>query len=474
MSRSRGLPRGLTPLRHRGFRLLTAGQLSSSVGDACYAVALPWYVLAEHGGALLLGTVLAAYGIPRTALLVVGGQASDRWRPWTVMMASDAVRAVAVAGLAAAAMLGPARAALLVPVAAALGAGEGMFIPAAFAIAPALLPDRDLQAGNALTSAGTQIATLVGPVAGGAAVALLGPAPAFGVDAASFGLSVLTLAGVRRAQRSLPATGRGAPVVAAVTGTAMASVAAATDTHPAAAGDSRAASPAGTAADGAESPASGQPSLRRMLRSEPVLRIGLLLTLASNLGFGGMSEVALPALARGPLHAGAGGYGGLIAAFAVGALLGTVTAAQLRRLRRPAVASSVGCLGQAAAMAAVPYLGGPVAAGAALIAFGALNGFGNVVMITAFQRWAPPGLLGRLAGLLTLASLGIFPVSVLLGAIVVRDLGPAPFFVFAAVALALAVLAGLTSRAWRNFGATDPPAGPAALPEPEPAAAARS
>jgi hypothetical protein len=46
--------RGLTPLRDRGFRLLIAGQLASNIGDAFYAVALPWYVLATHGGALQL------------------------------------------------------------------------------------------------------------------------------------------------------------------------------------------------------------------------------------------------------------------------------------------------------------------------------------------------------------------------------------------------------------------------------------
>src|ERR1700722_5992598 len=55
-------PRALAPLRHQGFRLLTIGQVTSNVGDACYAVALPWYVLAAHGGVLLLGTALAAYG----------------------------------------------------------------------------------------------------------------------------------------------------------------------------------------------------------------------------------------------------------------------------------------------------------------------------------------------------------------------------------------------------------------------------
>jgi hypothetical protein len=36
-------PRALAPLRQRGFRLLTIGQVTSNVGDACYAVALAWY-----------------------------------------------------------------------------------------------------------------------------------------------------------------------------------------------------------------------------------------------------------------------------------------------------------------------------------------------------------------------------------------------------------------------------------------------
>jgi MFS family permease len=80
MSRPR-LPRSLWPLRHGPFRLLVAGQVTSNLGDACYAVALPWYVLAGHGGTVLLGTVLAAYSIPRTAGIPVGGYLCDRWGP---------------------------------------------------------------------------------------------------------------------------------------------------------------------------------------------------------------------------------------------------------------------------------------------------------------------------------------------------------------------------------------------------------
>jgi predicted MFS family arabinose efflux permease len=432
------MTRSLAPLRHRGFRRLVGGQLASNFGDAFYAVALPWYVLAEHGGALLLGTVLAAYGVPRTVLLAAGGQASDRWRPWMVMMTSDSVRAVAVAALAVAAASGPARAVVLVPIAAVLGAGEGLFLPGSFAIVPVLLPDEELQSGNALASAVTQLATLAGPAAGGALVALAGPAPAFAVDAATFVVSALTLAGVRSAQRSAAVTGaRPAATPVTVTGTEEGPLRSAAEP----AGASHSASP---------------PTVWKLLRSERILQISLLVTVAANLGSAGADEVALPSLVHGPLHGGAGSYGSLIAAFGAGALLGTLVAAQARRARRPAVLGSLVFLGEALFLAVVPYVGGLVTIGTAMAAVGVCNGFGNVVMITVFQRWAPPRLLGRLTGLLMLCSFGVFPISVALGALVVHNYGPALFFPLAAAVLAAAILAGLSQRSWREFGAADP------------------
>lgn len=412
--------RALAPLRHRRFRLLVAGQLTSNVGDAFYAVALPWYVLATHGGPLLLGTVLAAYGIPRTALLIVGGQLSDRWRPWTVMMATDLIRAFGVGALAAAAALGPARSVVLVPIAVVLGAGAGLFMPGSFAIVPELLPGDDLQAGNALVSGGTQLATLIGPAIGGALVALAGPAPAFVVDAASFAVSALTLAALRVASR---------PVAAEPT--------------------SSASSPSSPSAEEA-SPAG--PTVRSVLRTERILQIGLLVTVAANLGSGGVDEVALPSLAHGPLHSGAVGYGWLIAAFGAGALVGTLGAAQAGRAKRPFVVGSLAFLAEAVFIGIAPFLGSTAAVAAAIFALGLMNGFGNVITITAFQKWAPAGLLGRLSGLLMLSSLGVFPISVALAALFVRHLGPASFFVFSAATLTVAILAGLSQRTWRDFG----------------------
>ncbi len=418
------LPGALAPLRHEGFRLLAGGQLASNLGDMFYAVGLPWYVLANHGGPLLLGTVLAAYGIPRTLLVAVGGYASDRFGPWNVMMAADAVRALAIGALAVVAALGPAHAALLIPVAVVLGGAEGLFLPGSMAIIPSLLSGEDLQAGNALSSSGTQLAMLVGPALGGVAVATVGSAPAFGIDAASFVISAVTLAGVRARER--------APVPP------VADIAALADPH----------------ADGADS-GGGQLTVGQVLRSARGLQVALAVTVAANLGSGGLAEVALPALARGPFRAGADGYGLLIAMFGGGALLGTILAGQLGSARRPAVVGSLAFLAEAVFMALVPYLGGVLPGAAALLMFGLLNGFGNVTTITVLQRWTPEYLMGRLMGMIMLASFGIFPVSVLLGGIIVHAAGPSVFLRAAAAALALAVGWGLTQSSWRNFGADD-------------------
>lgn len=345
---------------------------------------------------------------------------------------------------------------MLVPIAAVLGAGEGLFLPGSFAIVPSLLPADDLQAGNALTSGGTQLATLAGPALGGVVVAVLGPAPAFALEAVSFVASAVSLAGVRTVQRpaaALAPSRKEAPVFCSRARPA-----------PAPAGDERSVGAlAGDEGPGDGASSDGAPTLRRLVASQRVLQLLLAVTVAANLDSGAVGEVALPALAHGPFRAGADGYGGMIAAFGAGALAGTVVAAQVRQSRRPAVVGSVAFLAEAAFLAGVPYLGGAVAAGAALAACGALNAFGNVVMITAFQHWAPAEVMGRLMGLLLLASFGIFPLSVLLGGVVVRDLGPAPVFPISAAVLACAVAVGLSQRSWRLFGSAGTP-GDAALP----------
>jgi MFS family permease len=79
------------PLAQRAFLMLSAGQVTSTIGDYCYAVALPWLVLSRHGGALLLGTVLACYGVARTATIPLGGILADKIGARVLMLAARAV-----------------------------------------------------------------------------------------------------------------------------------------------------------------------------------------------------------------------------------------------------------------------------------------------------------------------------------------------------------------------------------------------
>lgn len=66
-------PRSSGSLRQRGFRLLVGTQLTSNLADRSYAVALPWYVLADRSGVLMSGTVLAAHRVPLAVLMAAGG-----------------------------------------------------------------------------------------------------------------------------------------------------------------------------------------------------------------------------------------------------------------------------------------------------------------------------------------------------------------------------------------------------------------
>jgi hypothetical protein len=106
----------------------------------------------------------------------------------------------------------------------------------------------------------------------------------------------------------------------------------------------------------------------------------------------------------------------------------------------------------------VPYLGGLPGAAAAALVFGAAGYFGNVVIVTLLQQWAPAQMLGRVMSLVMLASIGAFPASVALSGVIVRHIGPAPFFPVAGAVLVLTVLAAATIREFRDFGAAAAPA----------------
>jgi predicted MFS family arabinose efflux permease len=187
-----------------------------------------------------------------------------------------------------------------------------------------------------------------------------------------------------------------------------------------------------------------------LLRRSRVLQVILVVVVAANLAGGGMSDVALPALAHARF--GAAGYGALLVCFAAGAVIGTLAAARAGTLKKPAMFASAVFLLEAAAIGLTPYLGGEAGAAAALFACGVANGLGNVIFLTLVQKWVSPRVLGRVMGAIMLCAFGSFPLSVAISGVLVRHLGPSLFFPVAGGLVAVAMLGGLTQREFRDFG----------------------
>src|SRR5438105_468291 len=87
--------------RNREFVLLEAGRLLSTAGTESTTIAYPLLVLALTHSPAKAGLVAFARLVPNALVAIPAGLAADRWNRKRIMIASDCVRALAIATLAA-------------------------------------------------------------------------------------------------------------------------------------------------------------------------------------------------------------------------------------------------------------------------------------------------------------------------------------------------------------------------------------
>jgi MFS family permease len=191
----------VTALRHRQFRLLWTGMSASLIGDGILLVALAWQVYELFGVPAAMSAVGVSLSVPQVVTLLFGGVISDRYDPRRIMLVSDVLRGLVLAGLAVLSVTGSLTLPLMLLLTAVYGAAAGFFGPAFDSLVPRLVPSSDLVAANALDQfvrpAGLQI---FGPMIGGAVIAVAGPGWAFAVDAVTFVFSVVCLLLMRRVE----------------------------------------------------------------------------------------------------------------------------------------------------------------------------------------------------------------------------------------------------------------------------------
>jgi dTMP kinase len=179
----------LTPLRLPGFRNLFYATLGSSIGTLLAAVALAVDVKdrtasSPHTG-LWVAAVLIVEFLPTIAVGLLLGPLLDRLERRSLMIAADVLRF----GVFVALPFAPS-ATSVVGLALLAGLATGFFRPAVYAGVPNLVPTDELPQANALLQTVENMSWTLGPIVGGVLTAVAGPSAAYGINAASFLVSI--------------------------------------------------------------------------------------------------------------------------------------------------------------------------------------------------------------------------------------------------------------------------------------------
>ncbi|MER6103736.1 MFS transporter [Streptomyces sp. NPDC001832] len=185
----------MSVLRHTRFRRYLFGQAASMFGDSLVPLTIAFAALdvAGPGG---LGVVLAANRIPVAVLVLAGGALGDRWPRRGLMVGADVLRCAVQVASGVLLVTGQAGLAELVVLQALAGVGTALFVPAASGLVPSLVDEDQVQAANAALGMVGNVNKVLSISVAGVLVASVGPGMALLVDAVTFAVSAVSLAGL--------------------------------------------------------------------------------------------------------------------------------------------------------------------------------------------------------------------------------------------------------------------------------------
>ncbi|WP_428965220.1 MFS transporter [Micromonospora fluostatini] len=397
---------------------LTVSQGLSLTGDYVLLVALGWTAV-QLGGAGAITTLMLAGTIPRALTLIFGGAAADLLGPRFVLLRTTSARVLLLAGGAVVTLttgwFWP-----LVVIAALEGVLLGLASPSSSSLMPRLATGDQLARANSLFAMVTRIAPIVGSPIGAWMIAT---GELWHVMAAVSVTCAVSFVGV-------------AVVTRGMTG-------------------------------GARTP--GENLLRRsgdglrLLRTYGRLRWLFVCAFCLDMAFGWPIDVALPLLVDGRGW-GVASVAVVVVAFSSGALaagaLGALLAHRIPLVVRLVVSGAgigVGIL----LMALMPSVVALATVGAAV---GLMAGLNGPAIVTVYQQASPKARIGTAMSMLTLASIGTTPVSIVVFGALSAVIGiTATWLVCGLVALAAPVAAVM---ALRQPVPTEEPAATDAAPTP--------
>jgi MFS family permease len=182
--------------RNRDFVLLQISQLVSSGGSQITAIAYPLLVLSLTGSAAKAGLVAFARIVPTALLGLPAGVLADRWNRRRLMIAANALRAVAVGALAMLLVLDDLAFWMIPIVAFVEGVGTSVYAKASAGAFRAVVPPPQLPGAVAVVTGREAAVMLATPPLGGALFGLARALP-FVVHAVSYAVSTVLLLAMR-------------------------------------------------------------------------------------------------------------------------------------------------------------------------------------------------------------------------------------------------------------------------------------
>lgn len=396
--------RSLRPLRRPEFRVLWFGEVSAVLAGSGQLAVVAWLTLELTGSGLALGITLLVGGLPRLALILLGGALTDRYDPRWVMVTSYGVRGLVVAVLAVPVALGSLELWHILLARLVSGGVDAMFLSAVATMVPLSVEADEVMAANSAHRTVASIGTIVGPAMAGVLLGGAGDLLPLLVCAALFGVATTLALRVRpRRPRTLPPPKAGLLRSVAV----------------------------------------GSGYVWRT----PEIRVLMILLFVLNLALTGPMNVGVPGLAV-QVYDSPEMMGALFATFGIGTLVGSIAAGTLPGVARPGLwlallggLNGAGVIGIGIAPAAVVGL-------VCAAAVGVTGGLAAVLMTSAVQAASAPEYLGRVMSWLALSGYGMAPLSALLtGALL--DVSAAVSFVVCGGLAVLASVAGATTSALR-------------------------
>ncbi|GAB3987531.1 MFS transporter [Actinoallomurus acanthiterrae] len=395
------------PLRHPAYRRLWIGQGVSFAGFALTSVAISVQVYDLTKSSFWVGLLGPANLIPLIVFGLWGGAVADAMDRRRLLIIASLITWASTLGLLVQALLHVGSVPLIIGLVVVQAVGVAISSPTRGAVIPRLLSVELVPAANTLNFTASQIATFAGPVLAGVVIGHGGYAMAYGIDAALF--TVGLYATVRLP--SMPPLGE----------------------------------------------ETGRPGLRsvieglRFLATRPVLMMSFVVDIIA-MGVA-MPRALFPEVAE-TRFGGEEAVGWLIAAIAVGAVIGGLLSGWIGRIRR-----------QGIALIAVIVVWGLAVSASGLahslwlaVLFLALGGAADLVSAvfrqTILQTYAPDEMRGRLQGVFTVVVAGGPRLGDLRAGALGAAVGATASWVGGGLACAvLVVLVGLAVPSFRRYTA---------------------